>query len=80
LLSKAFPRKKNKKEVKAEKKLEQQKRIEELVDSKTFVFVARTAHPTGRRAINLTTNPNYVNFYPELKDGNMPFFGRYFEG
>jgi len=77
---KGVSQEKSKKEVKAEKKLEQQKRIEELVDSKTFVFVARTALPSGGRAINLTTNPNYVNFYPELIDGNMPFFGRYFAG
>ena len=77
---KGISQEKSKKEVKAEKKLEQQKRIEELVASRTFVFVARTALPSGGRAIDLTTNPNYVNFYPELIDGNMPFFGRYFGG
>ena len=56
--------------------MEHQKRIEKLVDSKTFVFVARTALPSGGRAINLTTNPNFVKFEPELIDGNMPFFSR----
>lgn len=75
-----FAQKKSKKEIKEEKKLEKQKQVEELINSKTFEFVGRTAMPTGYKTVNLTTNTNYVKFQPELIDSYMPFYGRAYSG
>ena len=61
---------------KAEKKLELAKLIENLVDSKQFIFVATRALPMGGASIDLTTNSNYVKFDPDYIDSYMPFFGQ----
>jgi hypothetical protein len=71
-----FSQEKTNKELKAEKKIEKQRQIEAMVNDTDFVFVARTALPTGMRSVNLTTNPNYVKFKPGLIDSYMPYFGR----
>jgi hypothetical protein len=76
----AYSQEKSKKELKEEEKLKKQMQIETLVNSKVFVFVARFANPTGGRQVDLTTNPNYVKYNPELLDGSMPFFGRAYSG
>jgi hypothetical protein len=75
-----FSQEKTKKELKEEKKLEKQKQIEAMVNAKEFVFVARTALPSGMRSVNLTTNTNYVKFQPELIDSYMPYYGRGYSG
>jgi hypothetical protein len=80
ILTSAFSQEKSKKEIKEEQKLEKQKKVEVLVNSKEFVFVARFANPVGGRQVDLTTNSNYVKFYPDLLDGTMPFFGRAYSG
>jgi hypothetical protein len=80
LMTSAFSQEKSKKEIKEEQKLEKQKQIEAMVNSKEFVFVARYANPSGGRQVDLTTNPNYVKYNPELLDGDMPFFGRAYSG
>lgn len=69
-----------KKKSREEKKLEQQKQTEELVNSKTFVFIGSMAYPQGGRSVNLATRPNFVKFSPDLIDSDMPFFGRAYSG
>jgi hypothetical protein len=76
VLNTGFSQEKTKKEIKEEKKIEKQKQIEAMVNDTDFVFVARTALPTGMRSVNLATNPNYVKFHPNLIDSYMPFFGQ----
>ena len=71
----AFSQEKSKKERKEEEMVQKQTEVEALVNSKDFVFVARYALPMGARQIDLTSNPNYVRFNPEIMDGYMPFFG-----
>ena len=71
-----FSQEKTKKELKAEKKIEKQKQTEALVNSKEFLFTARTAMPQGGRSINLTTNPGTVKFHPDMIKSDMPYFGR----
>jgi len=71
-----FSQEKTKKELKAEKKIEKQKQVEALVNSKEFLFTARTAMPQGGRSINLTTNPGSVQFHPDMIKSDMPYFGR----
>ena len=63
------------KKTKQEKKLEKQKETEELLNSKSFVFVARTAFPSGGRQTSITSGANNVKFTPELITSNLPFFG-----
>lgn len=75
-----FAQDKSKKQRKEEKKIEKQKQVEDLINSKEFVFVARQAMPTGYKTVNLTTNPNYVKYHPEIIESYMPFFGRAFSG
>jgi hypothetical protein len=67
-MNSGFSQEKTKKELKEERKLEKQKQTEAMINAKEFVFVARTA--------NLTTNPNFVKFQPEMIESEMPFFGR----
>jgi hypothetical protein len=71
-----FSQEKTKKELKAERKIEKQKQTEALVNSKEFLFTARTAMPQGGRSIDLTTNPGSVKFHPDLIKSDMPYFGR----
>jgi hypothetical protein len=67
---------KSKKELKEEKKLEKQKQVEAMINAKEFRFVGRTALPTGMRSVNLSSNPNYMKFQPEMIESEMPFFGK----
>ncbi|MGL2993917.1 DUF4251 domain-containing protein [Flavobacterium sp. TSSA_36] len=71
-----FSQEKSKKEIKRDQALAQQKKIEELIASKQFQFEANRALPMGYRSIDLTTNPNYISFSPDLIKSEMPFFGR----
>ncbi len=71
-----FSQEKTKKELKEERKIEKQKQTEALVNSKEFLFTARTAMPQGGRSIDLTTNPGSVKFSPDLIKSEMPYFGR----
>jgi hypothetical protein len=80
ILTSANAQEKSKKEIKEEEKLQKQMQIDTLVNSKVFVFVAKFALPTGGKQINLSTNPNYIKFNPDLLDGDMPFFGTAYSG
>jgi len=75
ILTSAFSQEKTKKELKEEEKLQKQIQIETLVNSKDFVFIAKYALPMGATQVNLSSNPNYIKFNPDLMDGYMPFFG-----
>lgn len=66
----------DRKAVKEQKRIEHEKEIAALVDSKRFEFKASRALPTGFRPMDLTTNPNFIRFSPELIVSEMPFFGR----
>ncbi len=72
----AFSQEVSSKEAKEAQKLEVQKQIEELLNSKEFVFVGTDAYPTGYRTVSLTSRPNFVKFHPDLIDSDMPYFGR----
>jgi hypothetical protein len=76
ITSPGFSQEKTKKELKEERKIEKQKQTEALVNSKEFIFSARTAMPQGGRSIDLTTNPGFVKFHPDLIESDMPYFGR----
>lgn len=78
-LTNATSQEKSKKQLKEEAKLEKQKQTELLVDSKEFVFVARTVMPQGSRTINLTTKYT-LEFHPDLIKCDLPFFGRAYSG
>ena len=80
VITNGFSQEKTKKELKEEKKIEKQKQVEAMVNDTNFVFVARTALPTGMRSVNLTTNQNYVKYQPDLIDSYMPFFGKAYSG
>ena len=75
-----FAQEKTGKEQKEAQKLELQKQVESLLNSKNFVFVGGMAYPQGGRSINLTTRPNFVKYGTELIECDMPFFGRVYSG
>jgi hypothetical protein len=71
----AFPQDKPAKLTKEEKKAQKAKEVEELMNSKVFVFTGDYALPTGARQVNLASNPNYMKFEPDMIVSEMPFFG-----
>ncbi len=62
------------------KKLEREKEVQGMLDSKEFVFVAQRALPSSGPSVDLTGNPNYLKFHPDSIEGRMPFFGRAYSG
>ncbi|MEK7718212.1 MAG: DUF4251 domain-containing protein [Bacteroidota bacterium] len=66
----------DRKAAKEQKKIEREKEIAALVESKRFEFKASRALPTGFRQMDLTTNPNFIRFSPDSIVSEMPFFGR----
>jgi len=75
IITPGFSQEKTKKELKKERKIERQKQTEALVNSREFVFSARTAMPQGGRSIDLSSNPGSVKFLPDLIKSDMPYFG-----
>lgn len=71
---------KSKKQLKEETKLEKQKQIAHLVDSKEFVFSPMSVSPQGGRTINITDVNYSMEFHPDLIKSYLPFFGRAFGG
>ncbi|MFV7236698.1 DUF4251 domain-containing protein [Flavobacterium sp. ZB4R12] len=76
LVTASYAQEKSKKQLRAERKIEKEKQIASLVDSKEFVFIGKTALGQGFRSIDLTTNSNCVEFKPDKIKSEMPFFGR----
>lgn len=75
-----FAQEKTKQQLKEEQKLEKQKEIAALVESKEFNFVGITAYPLGIKSVDLTTNPNFLKFEKDSINSEMPFFGRAYSG
>ena len=50
------------------------------MDAKDFVLVAQKAFPQGFIAIDLSTNPNFIEFKPDFIKSEMPFYGRGYGG
>jgi hypothetical protein len=75
-----FSQEKSNKEIKEDQKIEKQKQIDSLVNSKTFVFIATRAFPQSGESIDLTTNSGFIKFDTLLIKCNMPFFGRAYSG
>lgn len=71
---------KTKKQLKEEAKLEKQKEVELLVNSKEFVFSPRSVSPQGGRSITLTDVSYSMEFHPDLIKSYLPFFGRGYGG
>jgi len=71
---------KSKKQLKEEKKIEKQKQVEQMVNSKSFVFNAKTAMPTGYKTVNISTDSYRVKFLPEFIDSYLPYFGTAYSG
>jgi hypothetical protein len=80
IVTATYAQEKSKKQVREERKIEKEKQIASLVDSKAFVFIGQTALGQGFRSIDLTTNSNYVEFKPDKIKSEMPFFGRAYSG
>lgn len=78
LNSPVFAQEKSKKELKAEKEQQQQKEIEALINSKSFVFEAQKVNPQGGRVIILDYNTYFLKFDTEKTTSDLPFFGRAF--
>lgn len=66
----------SKKERREKSRIEKQHQVESLIFSKEFIFIATRALPQGGNSVDLTTNTNFVKFYPEEIESYMPFFGR----
>lgn len=54
--------------------------IEELLNSKTFEFIANTAYPASGTPKNLVGSSYSVSFSPEMIISNLPFYGRGYSG
>lgn len=67
--------KKSKKELKAEKQAQQIAVVKALVESKTFVFKARTANPMKGRSVNLTSDYD-MTIKGDSIYSYMPYFGQ----
>lgn len=70
---------KSKKQLKEEQKLEKQKQIALLVESKEFVFVPERVIPQSGNAMILTSEYSVV-FHADSINSFLPFFGRGFSG
>ncbi|MCP2027865.1 hypothetical protein L1276_003025 [Flavobacterium sp. HSC-32F16] len=67
---------KTKKELKAEREVQKQKEIENLIQSRNFVFEAQRITPQGGQLINLDYNMYFLKFNTEKTTSDLPFFGR----
>ena len=76
----AIAQEKTKKQIKEEAKMEKQKQIKALVDSKEFVFSPRSVSPQGGRNITLNDSSYEIAFHPDLIKSYLPFFGRGYGG
>ena len=67
--------KKSRKEIKAEKNAKLIEETTKLVESKNFVFKARSANPMGARSVNLTTDYD-VHIQNDSVYCYLPYYGR----
>jgi hypothetical protein len=76
----AFSQNANSREFKENKKIENQKQIEEIINASQFTFIAFVAIPSGGAPINLSLNHYFLTFKPELIESYLPFYGRAYSG
>lgn len=69
-------KKQSKKEARDEKKAEQFAQIKDLVESRSFIFNAERAFPSGMRSIDLVSNPGTLKVKDASAEADLPFFGR----
>lgn len=79
-LSTAYSQEKTKKEKKEAAKIEKQKQLETLLNSKEFIFTAERAIPQGLRTVNLTSSDYFVKFHPQTIESHLPYYGRAYSG
>ena len=65
----------NKKSKKEQQKQEIYQVQKELINSKSYEFIASWAEPVGSSRINLITNPNYLRYTNGDIDMFFPYFG-----
>jgi len=65
---------------KKEKKEAAYQRALELIESQQFEFIARRALPPKVRAIDLSTNSNFLIVNKDKGKAQIPYFGRAFSG
>lgn len=58
----------------------EQSRIETLLNSKNFEFIAKTMFPTGGTPKNLVGSGYSLSFSPEIIISHLPFYGRAYSG
>lgn len=69
---------KSKKELKEEKKLNKQKEVDTLVESKVFNFEASFVQPLGRGQLNIQGQGYEVKYSRDQIESFLPYFGRAF--
>lgn len=75
-----FSQEKTRRQIRNEKKIEKQKEIEKLIQTKEFQFIARNLNSQTFRMVDLSIIPNFIKFKPDFIKSEMPFFGRGFSG
>jgi len=61
-----------------QEKTKKQKQIEELVNSKTFVFNATKAFPKDMKPVYLTSS--YIKFSPDRIESHLPYYDMAYNG
>ena len=64
--------------ISAQIKSEKQARIQSLLESKNFTFVAESPNPMSGRNIRLTSSNYQLRFYKHSLESFLPYFGRAF--
>lgn len=77
-LTNATAQEKSKKQLKEEAKIEKQKKIELLVNSKEFIFNVKTVIPQGGRMVEVSGEGYAVEYRSDTINSYLPFFGRGF--
>lgn len=80
VISIGFAQEKTRRQLRHERRIEKQKETEALINSKEFVFMAKNSSSQGFGYVDLTTNPNFIEFKPDFIKSEMPFFGTVYGG
>jgi hypothetical protein len=75
-----YSQEKEGRESRKEEQAGKQEQTAMLVNNREFVFHARRALPSRGSPVDLTSNPGFVKFEPDLIESSMPFFGRAYSG
>jgi len=71
-----FAQETSKKALREQKKIEKQQQIEDLINSKEFVFEATQVLPQSGKMIILTGSSYTLKFHNDTIESYLPFFGR----